>query len=106
MWKELTGLPFVFAVWAVRKKFADDFPNVVQTVAKLFCFSRQKGEKNIDIIAARSARHLGFSTDFCSRYYSCLGYNLNGPEKKGLNVFLYTMFRKKMLPEKVRLSFI
>ncbi len=106
MWKDLTGLPFVFAVWAVRKKFADDFPGVVETVARLFHCSRQNGEKNLELIASRSAGQLGFSPCFCSRYYSCLGYNLNRSEKTGLEVFLYAMFRKKMLPEKVKLSFI
>ena len=105
-WKDFTGLPFVFAVWAVRKNFARDFPDAVEAVAELFRISRENGQKHLDQISCKSAKHLGFSPEFCNRYYTHIKYDLDYPEKMGLECFLYAMYKEKMLPGKVRLTFI
>ncbi|MBW1835267.1 MAG: menaquinone biosynthesis protein [Deltaproteobacteria bacterium] len=60
MWLELTDLPFVFALWAVRKSFADKKPDTVSSIIKLFDISKEQGKKNLEDIANKASEILGF----------------------------------------------
>ncbi len=42
-WQELTGLPFVFGVWAVRRDFAEAHPAATATLHRLLLRSRDWG---------------------------------------------------------------
>lgn len=82
-WKAMTGLPFVFAVWAVRK----DFPNieVVTEIAHKAC---DAGLKSLESITARYANELGHSADFWFDYLShSIHYKLDDRDMAGLMKF-------------------
>jgi len=61
-WQVLTGLPFVFAFWAVRKGFNDG--QVVEVLNK----SRDLGVANIPKMAERYAEKLGIKKDYVEQY--------------------------------------
>ena len=42
-WQELTGLPFVFGVWAVRRDFAAAAPEITASLHRLLLRSRDWG---------------------------------------------------------------
>ena len=105
MWLELTGLPFVFALWAVRKSFADKRPDTVSSIIKIFGLSKEQGKKNLETIAAKASGILGIDIDICRKYYELLNYNLDPLQLKGLRTFFEKLYQKKILPQKVRLRF-
>jgi len=105
MWLELTGLPFVFALWAVRKSFADKKPEAVSSTIKLFNRSKEEGNKKLDIIAVKASEVLGISVDICKEYYKLLNYNLDPLQLKGLRTFFEKLYQEKILPQKVQLRF-
>ena len=105
MWLELTDLPFVFALWAVRKSFADKQPEVVSSIIKLFNISKEQGKKNLEDIAKKASEILGIDTDICKKYYELLNYNLDPLQLKGLTSFFEKLYHKKILPQKVQLRF-
>ncbi|MEA1901608.1 MAG: menaquinone biosynthesis protein, partial [Thermodesulfobacteriota bacterium] len=105
MWLELTGLPFVFALWAVRKSFADKKPEVVLSIIKLFDISKEQGKKNLEDIANKASEILGIDIDICRKYYELLDYNLDPLQLKGLTSFFEKLYHKKILPQKVQLRF-
>lgn len=105
MWLELTDLPFVFALWAVRKSFADKKPEVVSSIIKLFDISKAQGKKNLEDIAKKVSEILGIDIDICKKYYELLNYNLDPLQLKGLTSFFEKLHRKKILPQKVQLRF-
>jgi len=105
MWLELTGLPFVFALWAVRKSFADKKPEVVSSIIELFNISKEQGKKNLETIAAKASEILGIDIDICRKYYELLNYNLNSLQLKGLKTFFEKLYHEKILPQKVQLRF-
>lgn len=105
MWLELTDLPFVFALWAVRKSFADKQPEVVSSIIKLFDISKEQGKKNLEDIAKKASKILGIDTDICKKYYGLLNYNLDPLQLKGLTSFFEKLYHKKILPKKVQLRF-
>lgn len=105
MWLELTDLPFVFALWAVRKSFADKKPEVVSSIIKLFDISKEQGKKNLEDIAKKASEILGIDIDICKKYYELLNYDLDPLQLKGLTSFFEKLYHKKILPQKVQLRF-
>ena len=105
MWLELTGLPFVFALWAVRKSFADKKPEVVSSIIKLFDISKEQGKKNLEDIAGKASEILGINIDICRKYYELLNYNLEPLQLKGIKTFFDKLYHEKILPQKVQLRF-
>ena len=82
-WHEMTGLPFVFAVWAVRS----DFPHieVVTDIAHRAC---EAGFRVIESIAARYAEQLGGSLEFWVDYLDhSIHYRLNDRDLAGMTLF-------------------
>jgi len=61
-WRFLTGLPFVFAFWAVRDGFKDE--SIVETLKQ----SRDFGVANISTIASRYSESLHIKKDFIQEY--------------------------------------
>ena len=49
-WYEMTQMPFVFAVWAVRRSFAKKDPLIVKEIHNLFLESKILGYQNIEKI--------------------------------------------------------
>lgn len=82
-WKEMTGLPFVFAVWAVRKDFRD-----IKAVTEIACKAYDAGFRSIEKIAARYAGKLGQSQSFWLRYLGrSIHYKLGERDLEGLEHF-------------------
>ncbi|MEA2067640.1 MAG: menaquinone biosynthesis protein [Verrucomicrobiota bacterium] len=82
-WKEMTGLPFVFAVWAVRKDFPD--LGAVTGIAHRAC---KAGFQSLEGIAARYAGELGNSPAFWLDYLGhSIHYELGERDLEGLELF-------------------
>jgi chorismate dehydratase len=81
-WTEWTGLPFVFAVWAVR-------PGVpLDRVTQALHDAKRLGLANIGAIAEQEAQRLGLGAGFCRRYLTnVIRYDLGARELAGLNRF-------------------
>lgn len=81
-WKFLTGLPFVFAFWAVRDGFAD------QSVVELLNQSRDYGVANIPVIAERYSSTLGMTKEFLQEYLNQnVYYYMNTASIEALRLF-------------------
>jgi len=105
MWHSLTNLPFVFALWAVRKSFAEKRPDVVSSVIHCFAVSKNEGKLNIDKIAKSASQRLGLGMETSGKYYDLLHYDLGTFQIKGLEAFFEGLYREKIISEKVDLSF-
>jgi chorismate dehydratase len=82
-WKEMTGLPFVFAVWAVRK----DSP-YSEALAHRVVSAYEEGQKHISEMADYYMQTLGFSNSFWMEYLSeTIHYQLADQELAGMELF-------------------
>jgi chorismate dehydratase len=87
-WTNETGLPMVFAVWAVREEVARDRPAEVADVADLLREAREAyGRDPAPVIAAAAAR-FGLPADEIGRYFARLRYGFGRAEVDGLSAFL------------------
>lgn len=60
MWKEWTGLPFVFAVWAARKEYLAEQEQTVRQVHEAFLASRDLSLEEVAKVAEQAARWEAF----------------------------------------------
>lgn len=76
-WRELTDLPFVFALWLIRPEVAEA-GNVANSLRSL----RDENLRSLDSVIAAQPK---FSRGFCEFYFrECLQFGLADAEKAGL----------------------
>lgn len=79
-WHDWTGLPFVYAFWAVRA--GCDLGAVEEALAE----SKRRGCSRCGAIAQREAPHLGLDAGFCRRYLAnIIHFDLGSRELAGLH---------------------
>lgn len=86
-WREWSGLPMVFAVWAVRRDFAAEHPDLVAEVHRMFLAGRDTSVAEIDTIAAETARWEVFSAAELADYFRALDFSLGERQLAGLRAF-------------------
>ena len=84
-WKELTGLPFVFAIWTVRP--AAELPDLGDLPARL-TQAREAGCAKIDEILVRHAQPRGWPADIARRYLcEFLKFQIGPPQIEAIRRF-------------------
>ncbi|MFB9366543.1 menaquinone biosynthetic enzyme MqnA/MqnD family protein [Kitasatospora sp. NPDC001664] len=88
MWKEWTGLPFVFAVWAARREYAESHPEVVAAVHRAFLESRDLSLTEAPLVAEQAARWEEFDAPLLERYFTeALDFSLGERQLAGIAEF-------------------
>ena len=105
LWWNMTGLPFVFAVWAVRKDFARKYPERVAAVLALLKASRRFGNENMNHIVEKACTRLGIDDATAKFYYESLVYDLSDREKEGLELFYKGLYQTVVIDDAVPLCF-
>ena len=87
-WRSMTGLPFVFAVWAYGANHTDK-----QRLSEILHAAKKAGCKAITQLSKLYAKRVGLTEDRCRHYLtSSLHYDLGPAEKSSMQLFreLYT----------------
>ena len=86
-WNDWTGLPMVFAVWAVRKDFAAAHPGQVKDVHEAFLRSRDLCLAELDDVAEAAARWEAFDAATLANYFRTLDFSLGDRQVEGIREF-------------------
>lgn len=95
-WKEWTGLPFVFAVWAARR---DANPAAVRRIHATLLRSREWGLAHLDLLARMAADQTGIALDTCQAYLADLDYALSYRHLAGLTDFFRRLAQDGLVPD-------
>jgi len=87
MWKEWTGLPFVFAVWAARKDYLASHPHYVEKVHEAFLASRDLSLEEVTKVAEQAARWEAFDAEVLERYFTTLDFRFGPDQLAGVREF-------------------
>ncbi|MEU7639659.1 MULTISPECIES: menaquinone biosynthetic enzyme MqnA/MqnD family protein [unclassified Streptomyces] len=87
MWKDWTGLPFVFAVWAARRDYLEREPQVVQKVHEAFLASRDLSLEEVGKVAEQAARWEYFDEALLERYFTTLDFRFGPDQLRGVTEF-------------------
>src|SRR4051812_22510323 len=86
-WREWSGLPMVFAVWAVRREYAEANPGLVKGVHNAFVRGRDDALAHVDEVAETAARWEVFDADTLATYFRTLDFSLGERQVDGLRAF-------------------
>jgi chorismate dehydratase len=86
-WRDWTGLPMVFAVWAARRDFATANPGLVKDVHEAFVRSLELSLSRVDEVAASAARWEDFDAAALVGYFTTLDFSLGERQLAGLAEF-------------------
>jgi len=98
-WRDWTGLPMVFAVWAVRREFAAAHPGLVKDVHEAFLASRALCLSELDEVARAAARWEPFSEQTLADYFRALDFALGERQVSGLREFARLAAARGEAPE-------
>ena len=101
-WKDWTGLPFVFAVWAARRTAAR---LGIHRVHERLLESRVWGLAHLDVLSAEAAHATGVAEQVCHAYLGGLDYALSYSHLAGLTDFFRRLAQDGLVPDG-SLSFI
>jgi len=88
VWSEWTGLPMVYAVWAVRRNYAAEQPAAVQAVADALNGSLAYCRTHLDEISAHAARWEQFPAEQFRSYFDALQFRFEPRFREGLARYL------------------
>jgi chorismate dehydratase len=87
-WTGWTGLPMVYAVWAVRREFAETAPGAVAAVSDALDGSLAYCRAHLDDISEYAARWEPFGADRFRSYFDALQFRYEPRYREGLVRFL------------------
>ncbi len=105
-WQELTGLPFVFGVWAVRRDFAGEHPEAVAALHRLLLNSKTWGLSALPFLSRLAGGRLGLSATQVLDYFQQLDYSLGPDHEKGLITFFQYLQDRGELNEMPVLAYL
>lgn len=86
-WREWTGLPMVFAVWAARRDFAAEHPEQVAAVQRSFRSSLTDSLDRVEEVAERAAQWEPFDAGTLATYFRALDFRLGSRQLEGVREF-------------------
>ncbi|RUM36045.1 MAG: ABC transporter substrate-binding protein [Desulfobulbus sp.] len=94
-WHEQTGLPFVFAVCAVRKEYLHDHGDDVRKIHQTLLTCRARGLARLPEICERVARRIPMDCAACSSYLHAMEYDLQYSKQEALTKFFQLLIERK-----------
>ncbi|MDP9183220.1 MAG: menaquinone biosynthesis protein [Actinomycetota bacterium] len=105
-WKEWTGLPMVFAVWAARRDYAAAHPDKVAAVQQSFRSSLTASLTRVDEVAARAAQWEPFDAPTLASYFRTLDFSLGERQLEGVKEFTRRAALQGAVPADARLTLL
>jgi chorismate dehydratase len=93
-WHQETGLPFVFAVCAVREDFLRNNREEVRAIQQTLIACRDQGLTRLPKICQRVASRIPMSPAACFRYFQSIEYDLQPNKQAALEQFFTLLNRR------------
>jgi len=103
-WFEWTGLPFVFAVWVMRRDTVTEKNGRLRHAIEALLSAKRWGNANIGIICRQAATTGLLGVPELEEYYKCLKFDLDERGRKGLELFYSYLFKAGELEAVPRLE--
>ncbi|MEA4925813.1 MAG: menaquinone biosynthesis protein [Syntrophomonadaceae bacterium] len=105
-WKELTGLPMVFAVWAIRKDFAEKNMEQVKLIKNTFVDCMNYSLEHIEDVARKAAQWEEFPAEYLVQYFNSLRFDFDEKKQEGLLAYYKEAYKMGLLEEAAPLNIL
>ena len=87
LWKQHTGLPFVYSLCSVREEFCTREPVLVTRIHRELLRCRDAGRRDLTAICALVAPRIPMTAKKCYDYLTAIEYDLAESKKQGVSRF-------------------
>jgi len=105
-WKQMTGLPMVFAVWAIRKEWAYSHIKELKEIKQTFVDSIQFSLDNLQDVAKKASQWEDFPAEYLVDYYQHIGFDFDARQQEGLLEYYHQAANLGLIDEVPPLEFI
>lgn len=105
LWHRYTGLPFVFALWILRREAAMAKRAEVRELLERLGASRQRAFSSLSELAAQTPERSWMGDERLIAYWRCMSYELDEKHLAGLRLFFDLAYRHGLVPHDVPLNF-
>ena len=94
VWSQETGLPFVFAVCAVREDFCQEAPDLLEEVYRNLVSCRDEGCADLEAICRIAAPKIPMNVGQCLKYLKGIEYDLGDAKREALAEYFTYLIRR------------
>lgn len=98
-WNQMTGLPFVFAVFAAREEFIKSQPDILAEIWRTLVFCRDQGKEQLQEISREVAPRIPMDVDSCYYYLQNIEHNLDTNHLQALKTFFQYLIQRGEVPK-------
>lgn len=106
LWYQYTGLPFVFALWMVRRDSIAQFAGQLSSLGEQLTLSRDRFFADLDGIAASLCVESVLTAQQKVNYWQSIDYGLGEKHIEGLKLFFDLCLKHKLLNEQPQIKFL
>ncbi|MCN9241287.1 menaquinone biosynthesis protein [Streptomyces sp. RY43-2] len=106
LWKEWTGLPFVFAVWAARRDYLEREPVITRKVHESFLASRNLSLEEVHKVAEQAARWEDFDEQVLEKYFTTLDFRFGAHQLEAVTEFARRVGETAGVPSDVKVELL
>ncbi|MBM9520673.1 menaquinone biosynthesis protein [Desulforhopalus vacuolatus] len=99
IWKRETELPFVFAVFAVRREFAEEQPELLHRIHKELVRCCDDGRRALPRICELAGPRVPITQSKCVEYLKGIEYDLSARKRTALETFFSILITQGELPK-------
>ncbi|MFZ3207225.1 MAG: menaquinone biosynthesis protein [Geobacteraceae bacterium] len=99
LWYRFTGLPFVFALWIVRKEAVRSYCGEVKAISEALIAAKQLAYDSYADIAVHARERLWMGEKALVEYWRTISYDLTPRHLEGLRLFFRLAADINLLPE-------
>lgn len=105
LWNRFTGLPFVFALWILRRQSAEEKHGEIGELLAQLTESRRRAFDSLERLAAESPERRWMGEGELVDYWRCMSYELNEDHLAGLQLFFRLAVKHGLLDHMPEIRF-
>lgn len=87
LWYKYTGLPFVYALWVVRKKTLDEKTDLIRKLSSDLIDAKKYADRKLSLIARDAPQRKWISEKDLVHYWNIISYDFTEKHLEGLRLF-------------------
>lgn len=104
-WARYTGLPFVFALWILRRDSALRLPDEIRRLMAQLADSSSRAFSSLETLAEQTPEREWMSEADLVDYWRCMSFGLDAAHLQGLELFCRLCHKQGLLPEMPEFAF-
>ncbi|BBI33198.1 menaquinone biosynthetic enzyme MqnA/MqnD family protein [Cohnella abietis] len=104
VWNVWTGHWMTYALWAVHKKTAEQYPEAIASLYHALLESKRHSSQDLEPIVSKATAEIGGTSQYWSNYFRHLCHDFGPDQKAGLQLYFKYARELGLMTEEVQLS--